>query len=163
MILRWQAEAEVAQAAMRGGSRFEVPAPLTVDPRFKHAFFRDRLLDCRNLCDCVLVRKATRHTLHHGRQVDRAALRRVGEEVGWYEVDPDYLLQAGEGGIESRSECGFCTCLGFHHGGAHTNFGDIHKIIQADLREERGVAGAHEAARGWHGHGVAEAAGNDQQ
>ena len=64
----------------------------------------------------------------HARQMDRHAFRVVGEQTGWYDIDPDIMSQAGEGGLESRSFCPRITILGWHHRGVCENFEVAHGV-----------------------------------
>ena len=58
--------------------------------------------------------------------MSRSEFRALAEEVGWGQVDPDIVGQAGEGGIESRSHCPRHTLLGWHHRGVHAMFQTAH-------------------------------------
>ena len=135
-ILRWRDAASVAMAAMRAGKRYTPPTTLVVPAACKHPAFREVLMDCRNPADCVPMRRATRHTRMPGRQMDRAAYRQLAEEIGWRDVDADIIDQAGEGGIESRSRCGFHTVLMFHHAGAREQFQALDDIVRKDADEK---------------------------
>ena len=135
-ILRWRDAAAVAMACMRAGKRCTAPATLVVPAKCKHPAFREILMDCRNPQDCVQMRRSTRRTRMPGRQMDRAAYRQLADEVGWRAVDADIVDQAGEGGVESRSRCGFYTVLMFHHAGAREQFQALDDIVRKDADEK---------------------------
>ena len=132
-ILRWRDEAFAAQQRLRAGSPASPPEAISISPLLKHPHFRDRLMDCRNPADCVVVRRSTRYTRHSAPHTDCDAVWRLADEVNWREVDMDILLQWGGGGIESRSACPFATSLGFHHSGVAAGFSSADDIIEEDL------------------------------
>ena len=136
-ILRWRDEASQAQSDLRAGRKAKIPEAVTVSPLLKHPYFRDRLMDARNPADCVVVRRATRHTVHAAPHTCCEAVWRLADEVGWREVDPDILAQWGGGGIESRSRAPFVTSLGFHHTGVAVGFADVDAIMVSDMAAGR--------------------------
>ena len=68
--------------------------------------------------------------------MDRAAFREMGEELGWYKIDPDIMAQAGEGGVESRSTCSYDTVIAFHHKGFVHEIDAARKVLDANMDEE---------------------------
>ena len=134
-ILRWRDAAAAAQRALRAGLAYSDPGFISVEPSLKHPHFRGRVVDSRNPADCVIVRASTRHTVVPGRQMDRAAFRATAAALGWGDVDPDILAQAGEGGIESRSACPFMTVMGGNHKGARENPAAVDAALEAEAAE----------------------------
>eukprot|EP00965_Chrysotila_dentata_P113117 3737108-Pleurochrysis_carterae.AAC.1 len=51
-------------------------------------------------------------------------------------ADEDILGQAGEGGMEARSECELLTVLAFHHPGLISQAPAAARAVDADLAEE---------------------------
>jgi hypothetical protein len=136
----WAAACEAARAA--GAVEPTAPAglalPTVVIPASRQpAWARGKVWDSSDPSDCVEVRRSTRHTVFPGRrQLDRAALRAMAAEIGWAEVDADILSQAGEGGIEMRSECDASTVLAGHHRGYFDNLRAAQRVISANIEEE---------------------------
>ena len=81
------------------------------------------------------VERSTRATIFPGkRQLDRAAVRRVAEELGW--TDADLLAQIGEGGVEVRSDCSLDIVLQFHHDSFFNELEVASKVVEAHIAEE---------------------------
>eukprot|EP00965_Chrysotila_dentata_P078929 2602584-Pleurochrysis_carterae.AAC.1 len=77
---------------------------------------RGTVWDCADPADCRPAEASTRDTRFPGaRQLDRDAFRAAAEALGW--SDRDIVDQAGEGGVEVRSDCELLTVLAFHHPG----------------------------------------------
>ena len=113
-VQSWLRLADEAAAAIRRG---ETPPPVptrTIEPTQQPAWARGRVWDCADPRACVPVQRSTRETAFEGlQQLDRGAVRRVAQLIGW--DDDDLISQIGEGGIETRADCELVTVLAFHH------------------------------------------------
>ena len=86
--------------------------------------------------DCIPTLRSDRLTQFPGdRQLDRRAYRALCVETGWYDIDPDICEQAGEGGIEIRSQCEWSTTLSFHHKGVTEGINAAQEIVDVELAE----------------------------
>lgn len=134
-ILAWMAKAKAAALAiLKGETPPKVPT-LRIPQSRMPAWARGRVWDCRDPYDCVEVARSTRDTAFPGaRQLDRAKLREVAEEMRWH--DRDLLLQLGEGGAESRSAVALETVLSFHHQGLAAHYAAAKGVIDAAQAEE---------------------------
>eukprot|EP00965_Chrysotila_dentata_P121354 4012245-Pleurochrysis_carterae.AAC.1 len=95
---------------------------------------RGTVWDCSDPTDCRPVQRSSRSTKFAGeRQLDRAALRRAAEVLDWQ--DHDIVAQAGEGGVEVRSDCELLTVLAFHHPGLAAQAPAASAAVDTDLRE----------------------------
>eukprot|EP00965_Chrysotila_dentata_P091143 3009273-Pleurochrysis_carterae.AAC.1 len=96
---------------------------------------RGTVWDCADPADCRPVRRSDRSTRFAGpRQLNRSAIRAAAEALAW--DDHDIVSQAGEGGVEVRSECELLTVLAFHHPGLLAQAQAAAAAVEADLREE---------------------------
>ena len=113
-VLSWLRLADAAAAAIRRGETPpEVPTRM-LEQSDLQPWARGVVFDCRDPAACFPVRRSTRHTTFPGaRQLDRAAVRRIAEEMDWH--DTDIIDQIGEGGVEVRSDCEQVIVLAFHH------------------------------------------------
>ena len=133
-IEEWLSAAAVAMAALRAKKSFRRPPTLVITQRQLKPFARGIVWDTRNPQACVPLLPSDRHTQFPGdRQINRAAVRRMAEDVGW--LDHDLLLQVGEGGVESRSECPMDIQLSFHHSGLRDSFDVADAAIAKDIAE----------------------------
>ena len=115
-----------------GGGTTRPPATLTLPQTSLQPWARGVVWDSRDPQDVRPVVPSTREDEVGGRAtLDRAALRRAAEELGW--PDEDLLGQVGEGGVESRTECSWDTVLAFHHPGLVERVDEAAKIITADV------------------------------
>ena len=134
-VLPWMQRADAAGAALREGRQPEAVPTVTISQEQMAVFARDVVWDCSVPADCRPVERSTRRTVFPGRrQIDRAALRRVASQLAWH--DTDIVGQAGEGGVEVRSDCALETVLAFHHTGVAANFAAAAKVVDADIGEE---------------------------
>ena len=113
-VRTWFALADAAAAAIRAGERPpSVPTRVIAQDQLQ-PWARGVIWDCRDPADCRPVQRSTRCTEFPGsRQVDRGAIRRIAELLGWH--DDDLIDQIGEGGMEVRSDCSLDIVLAFHH------------------------------------------------
>ena len=96
---------------------------------------RGYIWDSRDPRRCVPMVPSDRHTVFPGaRQMDRAAFRRAAAEVG--ATDHDIVAQAGEGGVESRSQCELTTELHTHAPGLWERPAAAEKEVAKELAEE---------------------------
>jgi hypothetical protein len=137
MIIEWTRLAFADAPKLARGEQHAGPGTVEVAADLKEEVFRHVLLDCRDPTDVVVMRRSTRHTVFPGsRQMNRANFRAAGEATGWYDVDPDIMAQAGEGGIESRSSCPRVTILAWHHRGVRENFAAAHTVSVQEYGDE---------------------------
>ena len=137
MITAWRDKAFAAGEAIARGQPFDDPGTLVVPASLKEPWARTVDLDTRDASDVVLVRASTRHTVFAGRrQCDRAAFRADAEEAGWYDVDPDIMSQAGEGGLESRSAVGRYSVFHWHHRGYVDSFDSLNTTALKELEDQ---------------------------
>lgn len=101
------------------------------------AWARGVIWDCADPADCKPARRSTRHTTFPGtRQLDRAAVRAMAEEIEWGSVDSDIIDQIGGGGVEARTECPLTTVLAWHHKGVMQHAQAVGNVIAAELKDE---------------------------
>ena len=134
-VLGWFDLADrAARRLARGEAAQRVPTRTIGQDRLQ-PWARGIVWDCRDPRACKPVERSTRDTAFPGvRQIDRAALRRAAEKLGWHDVD--IVQQAGEGGIEARSACALDTVLAFHHRGLLDDAVAAAKVIRGDIAEE---------------------------
>ena len=110
---------------------------MVIEEHERPAWARGIVWNCRDPNKCVPVTRSTRHTdlgeSRGVRSIDRAAMRRIAQELGW--GDDDILGQVGEGGAESRSECEALTVLAFHHPGLTAEPAAAVNAVAAHIRE----------------------------
>ena len=134
-ITSWLRLADAAAARLKAGKAAPRVPSRVVGQHQMQPWARGVVWDCRDPAACVPVARSGRHTTFRGRrQLDRAALRRIAEELGWH--DTDIVLQAGEGGVEVRSQCALETVLSFHHAGVGDAVEAASKVVAADWAEE---------------------------
>ena len=137
MVLDWTRRAFESAPFLRSSSPHEGPGTVTVTPDLKESWARLVLLDTRDTTDVVRMRRSTRDTIFAGPlQIDRAALRLMAEEVEWYQIDPDILNQAAEGGLEARTSCPRYTLLAWHHNGVKEHFDAAHAISVKEYNDQ---------------------------
>ena len=135
VVQPWLARADAAAAAIRRGERPPPVPTVTIGQEQMAPWARGIVWDCADPHACRPVRRSTRHTPHPGeRQLDRAAVRRVADELAWH--DDDIIRQIGEGGVESRSDCELITVLAFHHDSLLAEVEAADRTVRAHLREE---------------------------
>ena len=134
-IASWLALADTGVAAIRDG-RIGAPVPTrTVTQLQMQPWARGVVWHCGDPLDCRPVARSTRATVFRGvRQINRPALRRIAAGLGWH--DDDIVAQAGEGGVEVRSQCALDTVLSFHHGGLREAVSAAATVVENDWREE---------------------------
>ena len=134
-IASWMRLADEATAALRAGKRANLVPTRTIGQAQMQPWARGIVWDCANPADCRPVRRSDRHTVFVGeRQINRTALRRAAAALKWH--DGDIVGQAGEGGVEVRSECPLDTVLSFHHGGLADAVEAATKVVETDWREQ---------------------------
>ena len=115
-VSSWLALADKAAEAIRAGTQ-PPPVPTRVIGQDQlQPWARGVVWDCitHGHLDCRPVERSTRHSSFPGeRQVNRPAVRRVAELLGWH--DQDIVDQIGEGGVEVRSDRTMDIVLTFHH------------------------------------------------
>ena len=132
----WLRLATEATADLRAGRVPKRVPVVTLGQSALQPWARGIVWDTRDPANCAPVVRSTRHTAFSGeRQLDRAAFRRAADELGWGAVDQDILEQAGEGGVEVRSDCPLDTVLAFHHRGLAGNVEAVERVVATDLRE----------------------------
>ena len=135
VVLAWLRHADRAVAAMRSGQQVHPPPPVRITQDQMQPWARGIVWDCADPTDCKPVVRSTRRTVFPGsRQIDRPALRDVAARLHWH--DHDIVDQAGEGGIESRSDVALDTTLDFHHLGLRMAAAEADAIVQKDMDEE---------------------------
>ena len=134
-VVTWLALCDASVVEVQAG-RQALSVPTRVIPESSmQPWARPYIWDCSDPCDCCIVQRSTRHTLFPGeRQLDRAAVRRVAEEMAWH--DDDLISQIGEGGIEVRSTCSRDTVLAFHHPSLFAELPAAAGVVRAHQREE---------------------------
>ena len=139
-VERWLAKADAAAFAIAERKRGrDVPIPRVptevIEQTEMAEWARGVVWDTSDAADCVAVVRSDRHTVFPGkRQLDRAALRAAAAELGW--ADTDIVSQAGEGGMEPRSECELLTVLAFHHPGLLDEVAAAEEVVAKHLEEE---------------------------
>ena len=140
-VQSWFRLADAACGALRrraAGEDVAVPSvPTRVIEQWEQPrWARGKVYDCTKPENCVEVERSTRSTVFPGRrQLDRAELRRAADRCGWDAIDPKIVEQAGEGGVETRSECDLITVLTFHHPGLIEEAAAAAKVVQAHIDE----------------------------
>ena len=135
---RWADEACADMQRRARGEEVDMPRVPTVviEQSEQPQWARGIIWDCADPHNCVPVTRSDRHTSFPGkRQVDRAAVRRIADELGWGEVDADIIAQVGEGGVEARSGCDMITVLAFHHPGLLADVGVAAAAVDKQLKE----------------------------
>lgn len=136
-VLTWLALAdEAALEIVAGRTPKAVPSRIISQSQLQ-PWARGIVWDCQDPFNCVPVVASTRYSIFRGkRQLDRAAIRRVAAALAWH--DQDIVGQAGEGGIEVRSQCSLDIVLAFHHLGLRdpANYAHAAKVVEADWSEE---------------------------
>ena len=128
--LVWEA---VADVVVHGRAPRAVPTRVISQARMP-VWARGDVWDCANPDDCVPVERSDRHFIFPGpKQLDRVELRKVADALGW--PDADILGQAGEGGLEARSEAALTTTLSFHHKGLWAAWQQADELVRADIRQ----------------------------
>ena len=126
---------EALQAWMRRARRGVYQRPFISPQEDLVPLARGFVWDTRDPLRCAPMEPSTRHTIFPGkRQMNRAAFRRAAAEVG--ATDRDLVAQAGEGGIESRSECALTTELHTHAPGVSERPAAAAAEIAKELDEE---------------------------
>ena len=134
-VLSWLRLADTAAAAARSGRKAAKVPTRTIGQDRMPLWAQGVVWDCTNPTRCTPVERSDRHTVFPGaRQLDRAALRRAAAAMQWH--DDDIVGQAGEGGLEARSECPLETVLSFHHVGLLDEVAAAAKAVNADWAEE---------------------------
>eukprot|EP00965_Chrysotila_dentata_P157944 5218324-Pleurochrysis_carterae.AAC.1 len=97
---------------------------------------RGTVWDCGDPRNCTPLKRSTRDAAYPGkRHLDRAALRKLAEELRWHDTT-DIVAQAGEGGgLEPRVDSELITVLAFHHPGLLAQAWAAAAAVDADLRE----------------------------
>ena len=134
-VQSWLRLADAAAAAVRRGEDPpHVPTRVIEQDRMA-PFARGVVWDCTDPADCRPVRRSTRETqFPGGRQLDRAAVRRVAGELGW--ADTDIVDQIGEGGVETRADVELITVLAFHHQSLLLEVAAAEATVAAHAQEE---------------------------
>ena len=128
----WLERAGRAMVQLRSGARPDNPGTVIVQQHEMQLWARGIIWDTRDPQNCVPVERSDRSTIFPGKkQLDRTALRVVAQQLGW--ADRDLLVQLGEGGIETRSQCGLDTVLSWHHAGLVEHFEAAAKVIDAEI------------------------------
>ena len=112
-VLTWLALADAAAADILAGRRPRPVPTRVIGQDQMQPWARGTVWDCADPAACTPVERSTRKTPVPGRCINRAALRRIARILGWH--DTDIVDQAGEGGVETRSDCALETVLTFHH------------------------------------------------
>ena len=129
----WRDAASAAMLAMARGEAYDDVEDVVLLREWKEEWARDILIDSRDHTNVVRGRRSTRDTIFPGKQISREASRAAAEEVGWRRVDADIVDQAGEGGVETRSQCERVTALIFNHKGAAEFFAEADSVIRDEL------------------------------
>lgn len=134
-VLGWFALADgAARKLARGEAAHRVPTRTLGQDRLR-PWARGVVWDCRDPRACRPVERSTRDTIFPGvKQINREALRLAAARLGWHDVD--IVRQAGEGGVEARSDCALDTVLAFHHRGLLDDAAAAAKVIRGDIAEE---------------------------
>ena len=136
-VLPWMARADEAAAALREGRTPPRMVTITITQDEMPLFARYVVWDCEDPSDCKPVERSTRDTVFPGkRQIDRAAMRAVADELGWDRVDSDIVSQMGEGGVEARSNCALETVLAWHHNGVADHPEAATAAVEKDWEEQ---------------------------
>ena len=135
VVQPWLAQADAAAAAIRRGERPPSVPTVTIGQEQMEPWARGIVWDCADPRACRPVQRSTRYTPHPGaRQLDRAAVRRIADELRWH--DDDIVRQIGEGGVEARSECELITVLAFHHSSLLAEVAAADRTVRSHLQEE---------------------------
>ena len=135
VVQPWLARADAAAAAIRRGEQPSPVPTVTIGQEQMPAWARGIVWDCADPRACRPVQRSTRETTHPGaRQLDRAAVRCIADELAWR--DDDIIRQIGEGGVEARSECELITVLAFHHSSLLAEVAAADKTVRDHMREE---------------------------
>ena len=135
-VVSWLALADTAAAAIRSGAHPPHVPTRVIGQDQLQPWARGTIWDCitHGHLDCRPVQRSTRHTAFPGkRQVDRPAVRRVADLLGWH--DQDIVDQVGEGGIEVRSDCTLDIVLTFHHASLLRDIGLAEKSVADHIGE----------------------------
>ena len=119
-IASWFDLADEAADSLRQGIRPPPVPTRVIGQQSLRPWARGIVWDCRDPDDCVPLTRSSASdsdaeydAAFPGRKLDRAACRRVAEELRWH--DTDIIEQICGGGIEVRSDCELDTVLTFHH------------------------------------------------
>lgn len=138
-LRRWHRYVEATQAAfdaLKAGAVATHPGDFVIKESDLPAWAQGVVWNAEDPARCVPVARSTRHTVFPGeRQVDRAQLRRVAEELGWERVDPDIIEQLGHGGAELRSTAPLHTTACWHHAGVGEHWAIADGAVQEERRE----------------------------
>ena len=135
VVQGWLAQADAAAAAIRRGEAPPAVPTVTIGQEQMAPWARGMVWDCADPANCRPVQRSSGDTTSPGeRQLDRAAVRRIADELGWH--DEDIIRQIGGGGIETRSECELITVLAFHHGSLLAEIGAAEATVRTHLQEE---------------------------
>ena len=140
VVLPWQERAQEAASAcaarLRGGQqRVPVVPTITLRQERMPSWARGIVWDCSDPTDCAPVQRSTRYTPFPGkRQLNRVAFRAAAAALQWQ--DDDIVQQAGEGGVEPRSNCELLTVLTFHHAGLLEQLDSAEGVVRAHQEEE---------------------------
>ena len=135
VVQPWFALADAAARALRRGESAPHVPTRRIGQASMRPWARGVVWDCGDPHACVPVARSSRDTPFRGeRQLDRAALRAAAHALAWH--DTDIVTQAGEGGIEARSNCELETVLAFHHQGLMAEVDAADKVIKGDWEEE---------------------------
>lgn len=136
----WNAYVNKQQLAfdrLRRGARFQPPGDFVMLRSELPPWAQPFVWVTEDEQNCVPVVRSTRDTRFSGaRQLDRGVLRERARVLGWAEVDPDIVAQAGEGGCELRSEAPLHTMASWHHAGVAQHFDTADAIVRDELSEE---------------------------
>jgi len=119
-IASWFDLADAAAESLRQGIRPPTVPTRVIGQQSIRPWARGIVWDCRDPDACVPLTRSSasdsdpeHDSLFPGRKLNRAACRRVADELRWH--DTDIIEQICGGGIEVRSDCELDTVLTFHH------------------------------------------------
>lgn len=134
-VLPWLVTAGAALARVLRGEPPGVVETLVITQAQMSWWARGIIWDTRDPDDCKPVAHSSADTpAGEGRQINRAALRRIAAAVGWDKIDPD-LLEQLDGGCDSRSDAELLSVFSFHHQGLVENAAAVKEVVDAEREE----------------------------